>query len=224
MLSSSDATAAARPFWMRAVLMSMSSLSWLVSYSSKLSRPLRILEKREGQKKNAENFMTRWSDDSACVCTWQSSSELSRPLHILHKLFLRIRFDAEAGALCSRRAFLEAGLHNMLWGLWDCLTWAVHWEGSFRQKHTEKRLRKVVLKENLVSPQDGLSSGWSLLKVVSPQGGLSSRWSLIWMVYHQGGLSSLTFSLHRFHWANYRARLFSVCCSFSLVQVVLTSV
>ena len=50
----------------------------------------------------------RWSDDSACVCMRQSSSELSRPLHILHKLFLHMRFDAEAGALWSRRAFLQA--------------------------------------------------------------------------------------------------------------------
>ena len=55
---------------------------------------------------------------------------------------------------------------------------------------SEKRMRKVVLKENLVSPQGGLSSRWSLLRVVSLQGGLSSRWSLLKVVSHLDGISS----------------------------------
>ena len=42
----------------------------------------------------------------------------------------------------------------------------------------------------MVCHQDGLSSGWSVIRVVSHQGGLSSGWSVIRMVSHQDGLSS----------------------------------
>ena len=42
----------------------------------------------------------------------------------------------------------------------------------------------------MISHQDGLSSGWSLIRVVSHQGDHSSGWSLIRVVSHHGGLSS----------------------------------
>ena len=40
----------------------------------------------------------------------------------------------------------------------------------------------------VVSHQDGLSTGWFLIRVVFQQGGFSSGWSFNRLVSHQGGL------------------------------------